>query len=84
MSALLDEIQVKAAALSAEERAALALRLIESLDAGQSMQQREWESVWLAECEATSHVPRPRLSPGFGGRMLCEPASNRLFANEKI
>jgi len=51
MSELLDDIQVKAAALSAEERAALALRLIESLDSEQSIQTGEWESVWLAECD---------------------------------
>lgn len=50
MSELLDDIQVKAAALSAEERAALALRLIESLDAEQPIQAGEWESEWLAEC----------------------------------
>jgi putative addiction module component (TIGR02574 family) len=51
MSDLLDDIQVKAAALSAEERAALALRLIESLDAEHPIHAGEWESVWLAECD---------------------------------
>jgi hypothetical protein len=50
MSNLLDDIQVKAATLSAEERAALALRLIESLDAEYPTQIENWESAWLAEC----------------------------------
>jgi hypothetical protein len=51
MSDLLDDIQVKAAARSAEERAALALRLIESLDAEYPAQTEAWESTWLAECD---------------------------------
>ena len=51
MSNLLDDIQVKVATLSAEERAALALRLIESLDAEYSMQTEDWQSIWLAECD---------------------------------
>ena len=50
MSNLLDDIQVKVATLSAEERAALALRLIESLDAEYPTQPEDWESTWLAEC----------------------------------
>lgn len=51
MSNLLDDIQVKVATLSAEERAALALRLIESLDAEYPTQTEDWESIWLAECD---------------------------------
>jgi putative addiction module component (TIGR02574 family) len=50
MSNLLDDIQVKVATLSAEERAALALRLIESLDAEYPTQTEDWESTWLTEC----------------------------------
>jgi putative addiction module component (TIGR02574 family) len=50
MSNLLDDIQVKVATLSAEERAALALGLIESLDAEYPTQTDDWESTWLAEC----------------------------------
>ena len=50
MSSLLDDIQVKVATLSAEERAVLALRLIESLDAEYPTQTEDWESIWLAEC----------------------------------
>lgn len=38
--------------LSAEERAALALRLIESLDAEYPPQTGDWESTWLAECNS--------------------------------
>jgi putative addiction module component (TIGR02574 family) len=51
MSDLLHDIQVKLVALSAEERAALALRLIESLDAEYPTQPDDWESTWLAECD---------------------------------
>ena len=51
MSNLLDDIQVKVATLSAEERAALALRLIESLDAEYPAQTEDWESTWLVECD---------------------------------
>lgn len=52
MSNLLDDIEVKAATLSAEERAALALRIIESLDAAYPTQTADWESTWLAECNS--------------------------------
>jgi putative addiction module component (TIGR02574 family) len=52
MSNLLDDIEVKAATLSAEERAALALYLIESLDAEYPTQAGDWESTWLAECNS--------------------------------
>lgn len=51
MSNLLDDIQDKVATLSVEERAALALRLIESLDAEYPTQTEDWESTWLAECD---------------------------------
>ena len=53
MSNLLDDIQVKVATLSAEERAALALRLIESLDAESSPQTED-----RAELVKAIHVPR--------------------------
>ena len=51
MSDLFDDIPAKAATLSAEDRAALALRLIESLDADYPTQTEDWESTWLAECD---------------------------------
>ena len=51
MSSLLDEIQAKATQLSPDERARLALHLIESLDAEKPMTAEEWEATWLAECE---------------------------------
>ena len=49
MSNLLDDIEGKAATLSTEERAALALYLIESLDAEYPTQAGDWESTWLRE-----------------------------------
>lgn len=52
MNNLLDDIDVKAALLSAEERAPLALRLIESSDAEYPPQTGDWESTWLAECNS--------------------------------
>ncbi len=51
MTNLFEEIQAKASQLSNEERAALALRLIESLDAQKSISADEWRTAWLAECE---------------------------------
>jgi putative addiction module component (TIGR02574 family) len=51
MNTLLDEIQTRARQLSAEERADLALQLIQSLDADKATTAPEWEAAWLAECE---------------------------------
>jgi hypothetical protein len=51
MSNLFEEIQAKAATLSIEERAVLALRLIESLEAKESTSSDAWHSAWLAECK---------------------------------
>ena len=51
MNTLLDEIQTRARQLSAEERADLALQLIQSLDSDKAISAQEWEAVWLAECE---------------------------------
>jgi hypothetical protein len=51
MNTLLDEIQTRARQLSAEERADLALQLIQSLDGDKATTGQEWEAAWLAECE---------------------------------
>ena len=51
MNTLLDEIQTRAKQLSIEERADLALQLIQSLDADNGTSAQEWEAAWLAECE---------------------------------
>ena len=51
MSNLFDEMQARATQLSPEERALLALHLIQSLDAEKPMTAEEWEATWLAECE---------------------------------
>ena len=51
MNTLLDEIQTRAKQLSHEERAHLALQLIQSLDADEATSTQEWEAAWLAECE---------------------------------
>ena len=51
MNTLLDEIQTRAKQLSLEERADLALQLIQSLDADEPTTAKEWEVSWLAECE---------------------------------
>ena len=51
MSNLLDEMQARATQLSPDERARLALHLIESLDTEKPTTAEEWESTWLAECE---------------------------------
>lgn len=51
MTNLFEEVQAKASQLSHEERAALALRLIESLDANKTTSTEEWQTAWLAECE---------------------------------
>lgn len=51
MNTLLDEIQTRARQLSREERADLALQLIQSLDADKATTAREWEAAWIAECE---------------------------------
>ena len=51
MSKLLDETEAKASQLSPDERALLALRLIQSLDAEEPTTADEWETVWLAECD---------------------------------
>lgn len=51
MTNLFEEVQAKASQLSQEERAALALRLIESLDAKKATSTEEWQTAWLAECE---------------------------------
>jgi len=51
MSNVLAEIQARATQLSPEERARLALHLIQSLDAERPIDANEWEATWLAECE---------------------------------
>ncbi|MGH7817796.1 MAG: addiction module protein [Candidatus Binatia bacterium] len=51
MSNLLDEMQAKASLLSPDERAILALHLIESLDAEKPTTAKDWERTWVAECE---------------------------------
>ena len=51
MNTLLDEIQTRARQHSPEERADLALQLIQSLDADKATTAQEWEAAWLAECE---------------------------------
>ena len=51
MSNLLDEMQAKASLLSPDERAILALHLIESLDAEKPTTVNEWDAAWLAECD---------------------------------
>ena len=51
MSNLLNEMQARATQLSPDERARLALHLIESLDTEKPTTAEEWESTWLAECE---------------------------------
>jgi putative addiction module component (TIGR02574 family) len=50
MKTLLDEIQTRARQLSPEERAELALQLIQSLDVDRTTTAQEWEAAWLAEC----------------------------------
>ena len=51
MSNLFEEVQAKASQLSPEERAILALRLIESLDPKKPTSSEDWQAAWLAECE---------------------------------
>ncbi|MSP41284.1 MAG: addiction module antitoxin RelB [Deltaproteobacteria bacterium] len=47
----LDEIQIRARQLSAEERADLALQLIQSLDSNGATTSTESKTAWLAECD---------------------------------
>jgi putative addiction module component (TIGR02574 family) len=51
MNTLLDELRTRARQLSTEERADLALQLIQSLDSDKGTSTQEWEAAWLAECE---------------------------------
>ena len=51
MNSLLEEIQSRARQLSPEERADLALNLIQSVDADKTKKAPDWEAVWLAECD---------------------------------
>lgn len=46
-----EEVLALAFQLSVEERAALALSLIESLDAKMSSESGEWRAAWLTECQ---------------------------------
>ncbi len=49
MSDLLTELTAKAGGLSPEERASLAVWLLESLETGETLSEDEWEQAWSHE-----------------------------------
>jgi putative addiction module component (TIGR02574 family) len=78
MNTLLDEIQTKARQLSPEERADLALQLIQSLDAEKAASVQDWQAAWLAECTRRLQRFEAGEDPGVPLEDVLNSARSRL------